>query len=131
MNELLNQILNLLKNQGIEVYPSFDMIPVMRKSGKLFVVVTPEQFRLEFAFADGLTGSSPFTAEFRISVLTPMNVPGETLVAFLDTEILPHLRTIGLYEWQTGTPEIDLKLQKQVCSGLLRLKGICFPATVS
>ena len=130
MNELLNQILEVLKNHGIEAYPSFDMIPVIKKSKNLFVVIMPEKFHLDFAFADGLTGSSPFTAEFRISVLTPVTVPGEMLVSFFDTEILPVLQTIGLYELQTGVPEIDLKLQKQVYSGLFRMKGLCFP-TVS
>lgn len=133
MNELLSMLLNLLKNQPdlqyLEVYPSFDMLPLSSKSKKLFLVISPETFRLSEAFPDGNSGIAPFTADFRFSLLASMNTPSERLLESFYSVLVPKLHSANcfLYEMQSDSPKIDLKLQKLVYSGLFRLKGLYIP----
>lgn len=131
--ELLNILMNILqKNQDnpyFEIYPSFDALPVSGKSKKLFVVISPEIFKLSQAFPDGSSGISPFTADFRIYVLTSMTTPNEKLMEFFYSVIIPQMHSAHcfLYEMQSEAPKVDLKLQKLVYSGIFRLKGLYLP----
>lgn len=131
MHEIVNQIINFLKseNSDFEIYTSFDSIPVMKKSGNLFVVVSVKRVTLNSAFPDGHQGMALFTADFRISVLAPMTTSGERMLEFFYTVIMPRMHSAGCmpYEMQADAPEIDLKLQKLVYSGLFHLHGIYIP----
>lgn len=137
MNELLNMLLTLLKHQQdypfFEVYPSFDAVPVSAKSRTLFVVLSPECFQLHQAFPDGNSGIAPFTATFRISVLAPAVTPGEKLLEFFYSVLVPvlHSSNCFLYETQSDAPKTDSRLQKLVYSASFRLKGIYVPDTDS
>ncbi|MBR4320073.1 MAG: hypothetical protein IKI37_01890 [Oscillospiraceae bacterium] len=133
MNELLAMLLNLFRNQPdsefLEVYASFDMLPVSSKSKKLFLVISPETFRMSQAFPDGNSGISPFTADFRFSLLSSMNTPHEKLLEYFYSVLVPKLHDSNCFlcEMQSDSPKIDLKLQKLVYSGLFRLKGLYIP----
>ena len=134
MNELLNMLLTLLKNQSdfnyLEIYPSFDAVPVISKSKKLFLVISPECFRLDRAFPDGNANVAPFTADFRFSLLAPSTTPNEKLLEFFYAKLIPKLHSANcfLYEMQSEAPKFDVKLQKLTYSGLFRLKGIYLPS---
>ena len=133
MNELLSMLLNVFQNQPdlqyLEVYPSFDMLPLSSKSKKLFLVISPETFRMSQPFPDGKNNISPFTADFRFSLLASVNTPNEKLLECFYSVLVPKLHTANcfLYEMQSDSPKIDLKLQKLVYSGLFRLKGLYIP----
>ncbi|MBR1555902.1 MAG: hypothetical protein IJ644_11010 [Oscillospiraceae bacterium] len=133
MNELLNMLLNLLKQQQdypfFEVYPTFDAVPVSSKSHKLFVVLSPECFQLHQAFPDGNSGIAPFTATFRISVLAPAVTPAEKLLEFFYSVLVPVLHSANCFlsETQADAPKTDGRLQKLVYSGTFRLKGVYVP----
>ncbi len=132
MNELLSLLLSLLRNQlpqYTEIYPSFDAVPVSSKSRKLFLVVSPQCFRLSQAFPDGSAGIAPFTADFRISLLAPLMTPNDKLLEFFYTSLVPALHSANcfLYEMQSDVPKPDLQLQKLVYSASFRIKGLYLP----
>ncbi len=130
MHELLSMLMNLFASQSeIEVYSSFDMLPLSSKSKKLFLVISPEVFQLNQPFSNGTANFSPFTADFRLSLLSAMNTPNDKLLEYFYSVLVPklHAENCFLYEMQSDSPKIDLKLQKLVYSGLFRLKGLYIP----
>lgn len=130
MNELLNLLINLLKeHDDVELYPSFDSVPISSKSKKIFVVISPESFTLNQPFPSGIGKITPFTADFRIYVLCPMLTPNHKLLEFFYSTIVPAMLSGNCFltEMHSDSPQIDLKLQKAVYSGTFRLKGLSLP----
>ncbi len=133
MHTLLQFFMTLLKEQpslkNLEIYSSFDAVPVSSKSKKLFLVISPECIRLGEPFSDASGRIAPFTADFRFSLLAPMTTPNTTLLSFFESVLLPalHSQNCFLYEIQTDSPKSDYKLQKLVYSAVFRMKGLCFP----
>jgi hypothetical protein len=134
MNELINMLTAMLENQPdcqyLEVYSSFDALPVSSKSKKLFLVITPECFCLNTAFPDGNAGGlAPFTADLKFSLLAPALTPSDKLLEFFYSVLMPKLHTANcfLYEMQAEAPKTDYRLQKLVYAGKFRIKGIYAP----
>ncbi len=127
MNELLMLLITTLKSYYSEIYPSFDAVPVNAKSRTLFVVVSPENFQIQQSFPGETSGISPFSASFRISALCPASASADRLTAFFDSVIIPALCDGFLTELQCEAPRTDSKLQKLVCSGVFRMKGLYLP----
>lgn len=131
MEALRNQIIAVLQSDDddMEVYPSFDSIPVSQKSKTLFTVVSMQTFQLGQPFPDGQSGIAPFTADFQVSLLAPMTTKESELMEVFYTVILPRMQLSGcmLYSTTLHTPEIDLKLQKLVYHAVFRLRGLYLP----
>ena len=88
MQELFEQILTVLRGEDHqEIYPSFDAVPVSRKSTALFTVVAPESLQIEPVIPVGLERAAllayPFSAVYKVSVLIPMTEPLDTAEDFL------------------------------------------------
>lgn len=130
MKQILNNLIKILKsnNPDFEIYTCFDAIPVAKKS-KNFIIISPEQVKLNSAFPDNNNYISEFTANFKISVLMPMITPSDKILEFFYTKILPKIHDSGcmLFEMQANSPEIDLKLQKLVYHAIFYLHGLYIP----
>ena len=128
MNTLFNQTFSHLKETetDFELYASFDAVPMVCKSKSLFVVLSMEKVRFSTPFPNGNGGVTPFTADFRVSVLTPIASPCQSLVNFFYSVIVPRMQEAGylLCEMQSDEVKPDYKLQKLVYSGFFRAKGV-------
>ncbi len=126
MEKIYQSILARLKACGIsEVYPSFDAVPVARKSQTLFTVLSLQ--RVQFGEAYPAEGGAvyPFTADFRISMLTPMTADPQDTARFFFSAIVPAmLGTDCLFvKFDAQNPSIDLKLGRMVFGGQFCLNG--------
>lgn len=127
MQELFAQILAVLRGEDHqEIYPSFDAVPVSRKSTKLFTVVSPESVQLEPVIPAGLESTAgnacPASAVYRVSVLIPMTQPLETAEEYFDTVILPRMESIGSTLCDVLPPQVDAALGRVVMQGKFRLR---------
>ncbi len=133
MNTLLQQCMTALKNQPcsqkFEVYPAFDMIPVVNKSGSIFIIIGMEKLHFALPFFNGQSCITPFTADFRVSVLMPINTPESKLLDVFYQIAVPGMQNAGgiLCDMQTQACSPDFKLQKMTYTGIFRLKGIFQP----
>lgn len=125
MQMIAEKAMEMLRKAGIsEVYPAFDAIPLPSKSDRRFTVVGLESVQMDAPFPDGGRGVHPFTATLKISVLVPMNTPGADVAAYYFETLLPVLLQLGAVPGETALPVVDVKLQRLVMSGLLRIRGL-------
>jgi hypothetical protein len=129
MQDLFDHILDVLRGEDQqEIYPSFDAVPVSRKSTMLFTVVSLDSVQLEPEFPGGITsimtGAFPFTAVFQISVLVPMSQPLETAEDHFYTVILPRMESAGSTLCDVLPAHTDAALGRIVMEGRFRLRGI-------
>jgi len=131
MNALARQMISdLHQNEpDFEIYSSFDAIPLVCKSKSLFVVLSMEKVCFSTPFRDSSGNITPFTADFRVSVLTPIANPCETLKDFFYTVIVPRMQEAGYLLCEMKAEEIrpDYKLQKLVYGGYFRVRGVQIP----
>lgn len=133
MEEIYQSLLARLRDSGIkEVYPSFDAVPVAKKSGVLFTVLEPMQVQYGAAYPMQSGAVYPFTADFRISMLTPMTADPQETARFFYTKIVPAmLGTDHLFtHFEAQPPQIDLKLRRMVQQCTFRVHGaLCVTET--
>ncbi len=124
MNAVFDAVFQAVKGDDLkQVYPSFDAVPVVKKSSQLFTVVGFEQFQTEPIIPDGGNGVIPFTAVFRISVLGDFQSPLRKSEDFLFQVLLPRVSSIGGVVCEILPATTDMKLQKTVVSALVRVNG--------
>lgn len=125
MQALFDLILRRLRGSDqTEVYPSFDAVPVSKKSAALFTVVSPESVQLDAPFADGQSGARTFTAIVTVSVLVPMTSPLETAEDQFYDVLLPRMDTLGCVLCEVRPAHVDIKLGRIVMEGKFRISGV-------
>jgi hypothetical protein len=127
MQNLLAYILNVLRGEDHqEVYPSFDAVPVSRKSTALFTVVSPESVQIEPVIPVGLEGTAvlayPFSAVYKVSVLIPMTQPLGTAENYFYNVILPRMESVGSTLCDVLPAHADAALGRVVMQGKFRLR---------
>ena len=127
MTNLLAYILNALRGDDHqEVYPSFDAVPVSRKSTALFTVVAPESVQIEPVIPVGLERAAllayPFSAVYKVSVLIPMTQPLATAENYFYNTILPRMESVGSTLCDVLPAHVDAALGKVVMQGKFRLR---------
>lgn len=125
MRELLDGVIAALR-QGCrsEVYPSFDAVPLPKKSDRLFAVAELRRVQLDAPFPDGSHAVHPFTAEVRISVLVPMTSPVQRAEDFLYGSVMPVMDTLGAVLCEVQPALADARLQRVMLQAVFKLKGI-------
>lgn len=122
---LFDEILRRFKGDDLrEVYPSFDAVPVSRKSDALFTVIQPESVQLDAPFPDGSSGAFPFSAVYLVSVLIPMTVPLSRAEDFFYDAALPRMESLGSVLCEVRPAHMDVKLGRVVMEGRFRLRGV-------
>jgi len=106
-----------------EVYPSFDAVPVTKKSSRLFTVVGLEKIQTEPVIPDSQNGVVPFTAVFRVSVVTDFKSPLHLSEDFFFQTVFPRMAEIGAVLCEVRSASVDTKLQKIIFVGLFSVKG--------
>ena len=125
MQALIDLILSRLRGQDqTEVYPSFDAVPVSKKSDALFVVVTPESLQMDEPFPDGVSGAVPFAAVVKVSVLIPMTTAMETAEDYFWDVVVPRMKTISKMPFAVTPAHVDVKLGRVVMDGKFRFNGV-------
>lgn len=129
MQQLLETILTVLRGEDqLEIYPSFDAVPVSRKSTAMFTVAAPVSIRIEPAFPGGVgtavRGVFPFTAVYQISVLIPMTQPLQTAEDFFYSVIVPRMESVGSTLCEVLPAHADAALGRVVMQGKFQLGGI-------
>lgn len=137
MNTLIHQCIQAIREQSysehFEVYPAFDMIPVVNKPKNIFVVIGAEKMQFEQPFSDGQHPVTPFRADLRVSVLMPISTPAEKLLDFFYQTAVPGMQSVGgiLCSMQADASATDVRLQKIVCTGIFQLKGVFLQEEIS
>lgn len=125
MRRILDRAVELFREAGIrEVYPSFDAVPLAKKSDRLFTVLGLESVQLDAPFPDGRGGVYPFAATLKVSVLVPMDAPLCRAEAFFYEKALPVLRQFGAVPGEAAPAAVDVKLQRVVMTAKLRIRGL-------
>lgn len=129
MQDLLTHVLSALRDSDLkEVYPSFDAVPVSRKSSALFTVITQESIQIEPCFPYGLTDifrkAYPFSAVFKVSVLVPMSQPLETAEDYFYHDVAPVMETLGSTLCDVLPPHVDAALGRIVMEARYRARGV-------
>lgn len=124
MNEIRDIVLRAVKGDDLkEVYPSFDAVPVIRKSPRFFTVVGLEKIQTQSVIPDSQNGVIPFTAVFRICVLADFQRPLNLSEDFLFQVIFPRVKSVGGVLCEILPPSADNRLQKTVTAGLFSFRG--------
>ena len=122
---LFEQVIARIRAGGLrEVYPSFDAVPVSKKSSTLFAVVEPKQVQMDAPFADGSRGAVPFTAVYSIHLLIPMTQPLETAEDVFYGTVLPSLAPMGCVLCEVVPAHVDVKLGRVVMEAKCRQRGV-------
>lgn len=126
MRMLLEAAMDAFRKAGFrEVYPSFDAVPLPKKSDQLFAVLGLDAVQLDSPFPDETgDGVHPFVARVKVSVLVPMHAPVSRAEDFFYLSALPILEGIGAALCETAPPVVDVKLQRLVMSGVFRFRGV-------
>ncbi len=133
MDQIWMDFVEKLRNSGIgEVYPSFDAVPVSKKSQQRFTVIEPTavQYGEAYPMKDGTV--YPFAADFCVSTLTPMTVSLVDAEAFVCQDLVAALFGMGslMREIVIKPVEIDQKLGKMVHRCIFSIKGaVCVTKT--
>lgn len=124
MNAIHEIALQAVKGEDLkEVYPSFDSVPVIRKSSRLFTVVGMEKIQTQNVIPDSQNGVVPFIAVFRVSVLGDFKNPLSLSEDFFFQSVFPRMTSIGAVLCEILPPSADSRLQKTVFSGLFSVGG--------
>ncbi|MBE6851526.1 MAG: hypothetical protein E7504_07350 [Ruminococcus sp.] len=126
MQEIYRMMLERLRSSGVpEVYASFDALPVEKKSRTLFTVLSLQQVDFGESYPIMGGGAYPFTADFRVDLLTPMMVDPQDTARFFFQRIVPAmLGTDCMFlKFDAQSPKIDLRLERMVYGGTFRLHG--------
>ncbi len=126
MDKIWLDFVERLRDSDIgEVYPSFDAVPVEKKSKQRFTVIEPTQVQYGEAYPMKDGAVYPFTADFCVSTLTPMTISLVDAEAFVCQQLVPALFGTGslMREIVIKPVEIDLKLGKMVHRCTFRIKG--------
>ncbi|MBQ4465389.1 MAG: hypothetical protein II916_05450 [Oscillospiraceae bacterium] len=125
MQVLFDEILRRLRGSDqTEVYPSFDAVPVGKKSAALFTVLTAESVKLGTPFPEGACVCCPFSAVFTVSVLVPMTSPLETAEDHFYDRLLPRMRGIGCVLCEVRAARVDVKLGRIIMDARFTVSGI-------
>ena len=125
MQALFEQVIARLRAGGLrQVYPSFDAVPVRKKSDTLFAVVEPRQVQMDAPFADGSHGAVPFTAIYSVHLLIPMTQPIETAEDVFYGTVLPSLAPMGCVLCEVVPAHADVKLSRVVMEARFRQRGV-------
>lgn len=125
MQALFEEILRRFRGEDLrEVYPSFDAVPISRKSDVLFTVIRPESVQLDAPFPDGNGGACPFSAVYAVSVLVPMTSPLSRAEDFFYEKALPRMEELGSVLCEVRPAHVDVKLGRVVMEGRFRLRGV-------
>ncbi len=126
MEALLEMMLARLRGKDLtEIYAGFDGNPAEQKSGARFGVLTQDETVFGRAFPSPEGEVHPFTAQFRLDVLTPMTDSPGAAQSWFETVLLPRLLDGDgtVEELRMDKPAVDLKLRKLVCTWHFRLRG--------
>lgn len=126
MQELYETMLARLRNSGIpEVYPAYDAVPLDRKSSALFAVLSQQSLLFGDAYPVKQGAVYPFTADFRVDLLTPMTADPQDTVKYFFTRIVPAMLGSDclFLRFDAQCPKVDLKLGRMVFGGVFRLCG--------
>ena len=122
---LFKEILRRVKGGTLtEVYPSFDAVPVSKKSNTCFTVIAPESVQLDAPFPVGNGNAYSFSAVFAVYVLIPMTQPLESADDLFYGTILPRMETLGCVLCETEPAHADIRLNRVVTKGKFRLRGV-------
>lgn len=131
MEAIFQAVLARLRGEDLtEIYPSFDAVPLEKKSKERFTVLTMEQVQLQEPYPAEMGTVYPFTADFRLDVLSPMTGDPQVSAGFFFSVLVPRLleEDCTIREIRTDSPKVDLQLQRLVCSGTFRMSGLYVPA---
>ena len=124
VNVIHEMVLQAVKGDDLkEVYPSFDAVPVIRKSSRLFVVVGLERMQTETIIPNSQNGVVPFTAFFRISIVGNYKNPLSLSEDFFFQTVFPRMTTVGAVICEVLPASADTKLQKTLFSAVFSVKG--------
>ena len=125
MRALFDEVIARIRAGGVQqVYPSFDAVPVMKKSNVLFAVVEPKRVQMNTPFADGSRGAVPFTAEYAVHLLIPMTQPLQTAENVFYERVLPSLSPMGSVLCEVVPAHADVKLGRVVMEARFRQRGV-------
>ncbi len=125
MQALFDEILRRLRGVDYtEVYPSFDAVPVGKKSADLFTVLTAETIKLDAPFPEGGRIFCPFSAVFTVSVLVPMTAPLETAEDHFYDKLLPRMKGLGCVLCEVRAARVDVKLGRVIMDGRFTVRGL-------
>ncbi len=117
MQDLYLTMLDKLRTRADgEVYSSFDAVPVRKKSPRRFAVLTLEGMKTGKPFPVQGGEVHPFALQMRVDVLCPMDAYPEEAMLWFETKLLPVILNCTTSEVRMDPPDVDLKLQKLVCS---------------
>ncbi len=124
MQDLYQEMLKKLRARaGREVYASYDAIPVRKKPPRRFAVLTLEGMKTDKPFPIEGGEVHPFTLEMRVDVLLPLSGYPEEAMLWFETMFLPVILSESAGEVRMEPPDVDMKLQKIVCSWHFRQYG--------
>ena len=129
MEDLLDHVLEVFRGEDLrEVYPSFDAVPVTKKSSAMFTVIALESMQIEPKYPHGLTGqytgAYPFSAVFKVSVLIPMTEPLDTAEDFFYGTAVPRMELAGNALCDALPARVDAALGRIVKEGRFRMRGL-------
>jgi hypothetical protein len=128
MKTILSDITENLEKNGLkEVYSAFDSIPIERKGGGIFAVVSVDSFESSTPIYSYSMICLPFKAETGISLVAPRTMNLSELYGYFDKYVLPLTDGAGSMtcHLEGVTVKNDANIRKLVLKVKFSVTGMC------